>query len=87
MKILVAFGLCVILFTASAGERGVVAVFKARRLARELSAEIGVLRSQNARLRARAEALKSDPATIERVARETLGLGRADELVVIRSAR
>ena len=87
MKIGVAFGICVILFTVFAGDRGLPAVVKARRQSAELTGEIGRLRAANARLRARAEALRTDPGTIERIARESLGLVRADELVVIASAR
>lgn len=82
MKSIAAFGLCIILMTMFAGERGLPAVFKARRDARELAGRIAAIRAENADLKARAEALRSDPRTIERVARETLGFARADELVV-----
>lgn len=84
MKFVVAFGLCVILFHTFAGERG-VAILNARRDAMRLAAEIASLRSENARLRTEVQALRDDPAAIERVARETLGLARADELVVTRA--
>jgi enoyl-CoA hydratase/carnithine racemase len=50
--------------------------------ARDLAQRIAAIRAENAGLRARADALTSDPATIERVARETLGYARPDELVV-----
>jgi cell division protein FtsB len=82
MKSVVAFGLCIILMSIFAGERGLPAVFKARREAHELSSRIAAIRAENADLKARAEALRTDPATIERVARETLGFARPDELVV-----
>jgi cell division protein FtsB len=49
-----------------------------------LSLQIAALREENARLKARAEALRTDAPTIEAVARETLGLARADEIVVTR---
>jgi cell division protein FtsB len=84
MKSVVAFGLCIILFSTFAGDRGPT-IFKARREAQQLSRQIAALRADNARLRARAQALRSDPAAIEAVARETLGLARPDELVVTRS--
>ena len=87
MRIGVAFGICVILFTIFGGDRGLPALFQARRQSAELTAEIGRLRDANARLRARASALRSDPGAIERIARETLGLTRADELIVRTSAR
>ena len=86
MKVAVAFGLCVILFTAF-NDRGLPALMKARRQSAELTAEIARMRVVNARLRARAELLRSDGGTIERLARETLGLARADELVVRAIAR
>jgi cell division protein FtsB len=84
MKCAVAFGLCVLLFTAFTGDSNLQAILKARRDAAALTRTISALRSENARLKARAEALRNDPSAIERVARETLGLARADELVVTR---
>jgi cell division protein FtsB len=86
MKIFIAFGVCIILFTV-AGDRGLPAVFKAQREAAELRAEIRRLRADNAGLRTRIASLRGDPGTIERIARETLGLARADELIVLASAR
>lgn len=82
MKSVVAFGLCIILMSIFAGDRGLPAVFQARRDAQELSRRIAAIRAENTHLKARAEALRTDPATIEWVARETLGFARPDELVV-----
>lgn len=84
MKVAVAFGLCVALFTLFAGDSSFPALLKARRNCQALDRTISNLRSENAQLKARAEALRSDPSAIERVARETLGLARPDELVVPR---
>lgn len=84
MKCVVAFGLCVMLFTLFTGDNSLPAILKARRDAQALNRTISELRSENARLKARVEALRNDPATIEVVARETLGLARPDELVVTR---
>jgi cell division protein FtsB len=84
MKIAVAFALCLLLFTMFAGDNGIQALLQARRDARALANEISTLKKENDRLRTRAEALRSDPRTIETVARETLGLARADEIVVTR---
>ena len=84
MKTIVAFGICVLLFAMFAGDRSLPALLKARRDAQSLTRTISELRSENARLKARAEALRSDPSAIEAVARESLGLARADELVVTR---
>ena len=84
MKICVAFGLCVMLFTGFTGDNNFPALLKARRDAQALSRTISNLRSENAQLKTRVEALRNDPSAIERVAREALGLARPDELVVFR---
>lgn len=84
MKTALAFGLCVVLFTLFAGDSGLPELLKARRDAKQLSLEISALRAENARLKARAEALRYDAPTIEVVARDTLGLARPGEIVVSR---
>lgn len=84
MRIVVAFGLCLLLFSVFTGDNGLPSLLRARRDASALAGEISALRAENARLMARAEALRSDPRTIESEAREALGLARADELVVTR---
>src|SRR5205085_1247223 len=84
MKIVGAFGLCVLLFTVFSGDNGLPELLQVRREMRSLGQQIATLRAENAQLKRRAEALRSDPAAIEAVARETLGLARPDELVVTR---
>ena len=49
----------------------------------ELAREIDELRGENARLTAEIAALRSDPAAIERIAREELGLARPGETVFL----
>jgi cell division protein FtsB len=84
MKVVVSFGLCVLLFTIFTGDNGLPALLRARRDMQSLAEQISALRAENAQLKARAEALRNDPSAIEVVARETLGLARPDELVVTR---
>ena len=84
MRWIVAFGLCIGLLSMSAGDRGLPAVWKARRQAQTIAHDIAALRAENALLRARAQALRQDPRTIEIEARDTLGLARAGEVVVLR---
>jgi cell division protein FtsB len=84
MKTAAAFGLCLMLFTMFGGDNSLPALLKARRDAQALTQSISDLRTENARLKTRIEALRNDPAAIEAVARESLGLARADELVVMR---
>jgi cell division protein FtsB len=84
VKSVVAFAICIMLFSIFTGDKGVPALLKARRDARVLSLQIAALREENARLKARAEALRTDAPTIEALARETVGRARADEIVVTR---
>ena len=80
---LFALAAAILLANALAGDRGLTAAMRARNDRRALTAQIESLRAENARLRARAQALKNDPAAIEAVARQELGLLRRDEKVVI----
>lgn len=84
MRVGIAVGLCIILLSVSAGDRGLPAIWKARREAQLIAADIAALKTTNRALRARAQALRDDPRTIERVARETLGLAGTGEFVVVR---
>jgi cell division protein FtsB len=79
--VVVAAGL-IVAVNLLAGDRGLPALLESRRDAARLTAQITVLRAENAALAARIHALTSDPATIEAVARQTLGLIRPDEIVV-----
>jgi Septum formation initiator len=54
------------------GDRGLVAMLRARQEYDMLGATIGKQRSENARLREEARRLKEDPAAIEEVARREL---------------
>jgi cell division protein FtsB len=87
MRWMVALGFCIGILNVVAEDRGLPALLKARRQAREIEAGIAALRVENAALRARAAALRHDPRAIELVAREQLGLTRAGEIVVFRAPR
>jgi len=65
------------------GERGLVAMLRARQEYEGLSAAIGRQRAENARLREEARRLTDDPAAIEEVARRELGLIKPGERVFI----
>lgn len=84
MKSLVAFGICLGLFSVAGGDRSLPALLRTRHQISRLAAEITALREENARLKVHAQALRSDPATIEAVARQTLGLARPGEIVFTR---
>ena len=85
MKSVVAFGVCLLLFSLFGDDHGVRAMSQARRDAAALAAQVAALRAENAALRQRADALRRDPAAIEAVARETLGFMRPGEILVTRS--
>jgi cell division protein FtsB len=65
------------------GDRGLLAMLRARREYDELAAQIFRQRAENARLRDTARRLRDDPATIEEIARRDLGLIRPGEKVFI----
>jgi cell division protein FtsB len=65
------------------GERGLVAMLRARQAHDELSATITRQRLLNAHLRDEARRLKDDPAAIEEIARRELGLIKPGEKVFI----
>lgn len=86
MRAVIAAG-CLVLCCAFAGERGLPALLQSRHDATALQAQIAALRAQNTVLAAQARALKNDPAAIEAVARQLLGLAKAGEVVVRIQAR
>jgi cell division protein FtsB len=73
----------VILVDALVGERGLVAMLRARQAHDHLAAAIARQRAENTRLREEARRLRDDPATIEEIARRELGLLHPGEKVFI----
>jgi cell division protein FtsB len=65
------------------GDRGLLAMLRARREYEVLSATIERKRADNARLREEARRLREDPSAIEEVARRDLGLIKPGERVFI----
>src|SRR5262249_10228258 len=77
------FVAAVIVVDALVGDRGLVAMLRARREYDELSASIARQRAENASLRDLARRLREDPKTIEEIARRDLGLIKPGERVFI----
>ena len=77
---LVAAGLTV---RAVIGERGLLEAHRARIECEKLEAEVGKWRERNAYLETRIQALRNDPATIERIARERLDYVRPGEITFL----
>jgi cell division protein FtsB len=70
------------------GEKGLVETLRTGEERRELVAAIERLRAENAGLRDHARRLREDPAAIESLAREQLGLIRPGEvLFIVKDAR
>ncbi len=82
-----AFAVCVLLVEALFGDSGVAGLVRARREYRELSAGLARVTEENAGLREQARRLHDDPAMIEEIARQDLGLVRPGEILVVLSNR
>jgi cell division protein FtsB len=80
---LLIFVASVIVVDGLVGERGLLAMMRARRQNEKMTAAIVRLRAENARLREEARRLKEDPGLIEAIARRDLGLIRPGEKVFI----
>jgi cell division protein FtsB len=75
----------VVVFVADGlvGDRGLLAMLRARQEYDDLAATIARERADNARLREEARRLREDPTAIEEIARRELGLIRPGETVFI----
>jgi cell division protein FtsB len=65
------------------GEKGLMETLRARRHYGEVAASLERLRAENAALREQARRLREDPAAIESLARQELGLIRPGEMLFI----
>ena len=80
--LIVAVG-CVLIIDALVGDRGFLAMLKARQQYRAVETSLAGARADNAQLRERARQLREDPQTIEEIARRELGLIRPGEKLFI----
>ncbi len=78
----VLFTACVILVNAVVGDKGLTDSIRARRASTAAAQDLARLKRENAALRDTVRHLRSDPATIESVARGELGLVRPGEILV-----
>ena len=74
---------CVLIVDALVGDRGFLAMLKAREQYRTLDSALARARADNARLREQARQLREDPAAIEAIARRELGLIQPGEKLFI----
>jgi cell division protein FtsB len=76
-----AAGFALLLLQDIFGTHGVLAMRRTQQEATKIRMEINQLDDENRKLQERVKALKSDPATIERIARQEMHLYRPGELV------
>ena len=69
------------------GDMGILKYFQMLKTEHQISNEIQVLIHENEQLQKQVDLLKSDPMTIERIARQQLGLVKKGELVYRFSTR
>ena len=74
---------CVLIIDALVGDRGLLAMVKARQQYRSLETSLVRSREENAQLREQARQLREDPQAIEDIARRELGLIRPGEKLFI----
>lgn len=88
LQYLLVFVSCVLVVDAIVGEKGLMAMMKAREQYRALEASLGRVRAENTRLREDARRLREDPEAIEDIARRELGLIKPGEkLFIIKDVR
>jgi cell division protein FtsB len=84
---LVRYGLMVItavvMIDAVVGEKGLLALMRARQEYQVLESSLRAVRSENQRLREQARRYREDPVTIEELARKDLGLIKPGEKLFI----
>jgi cell division protein FtsB len=73
----------VIVIDAVVGDKGLLALLKARRDYAAVEAALARARAENAKLREEARRLRDDPAAIEEIARRELGLIKPGEKLFI----
>jgi len=63
------------------GTHGVLAMLRTQKEIKQIRLQIGKINAENKSLSNEVNALKTDPKTIERIAREDMGLARPGELI------
>jgi cell division protein FtsB len=78
---LLGLALALLLLQDIFGTHGVVAMRRSQKNDAQIQKEISRIDDENQQLQDRVKALKSDPAAIERIAREEMGLARPGEYI------
>lgn len=77
------FATAILLLDSLVGSSGLLEALRARHQYAALEADLEQKRREDAELRDKIRRLREDPATIESIARQELGLVRPDEVVVV----
>ena len=77
----VGLGLTLLLLQDVFGTHGLLAMRRAQKEAASVQQEIDRINKENRQLQENVKALKTDPAAIERIAREEMGLARPGEYI------
>lgn len=83
-KLLIGAGILIAFYLLASfifGEMGLVKYYRMKAQYNALTADIDLLKRDNAKLRQDVYALKNVPAAVERIARDKLGLARPGEIV------
>jgi cell division protein FtsB len=81
LSVLLGVGLLLLLVQDVFGTHGVLAMRRSKREAADIQKEINRLESENCSMEQGVESLKSDPQTIERIARDEMGLAKPGEYI------
>ncbi len=79
MYLFLIVGFALLLLQDTFGTHGVLAMRRSQKEAQEIRRDIQKLDQENKRLQDRVKALKTDPAAIEKIAREEMKLARPNE--------
>ena len=74
---------CLVVIDALVGDKGLLAMIKARQQYQALEGALGHVRAENASLRDQARRLREEPSAIEDIARRELGLIQPGEKLFI----
>ncbi len=81
LSVLLGVGLLLLLVQDVFGTHGVLAMRRSKKEAADIQKEINRLESENCSMEQGVENLKSDPQTIERIARDEMGLAKPGEFI------
>ena len=77
------FFFSVLLLSSFFGKKGLIEIYRARKVHKELVQEVESLEKKMRKLEREIEELKSNPKAVEKKAREKLWLMKPDEIVIV----